>query len=60
MTMIWKGDRTMVLIDMDKPQSCIYCPILESGGDCMLIEDCSKYVTYEQQYADCPLKEVQE
>lgn len=49
----------MVLIEMDKPQSCIYCPILESGGDCMLIEDCSKYVTYEQQYADCPLKEVQ-
>lgn len=51
----------MVLIEnMDKPKDCIYCQILESGGDCMLIEDCSKYVTYEQQYADCPLKEVQE
>lgn len=49
----------MVLIDMDKPKDCIYCPILESGGDCMLIDDCSQYDTYEQQYADCPLKEVQ-
>lgn len=57
--MVERGYMTMVLIDMEKPKDCIYCPILESGGDCMLIEDCSRYTTYEEQYRDCPLKEVQ-
>lgn len=50
----------MVLINMDKPKDCRDCPILDCRGDCMLIEDCSRYMTYEEQHRDCPLKEVQQ
>lgn len=50
----------MVLIDMDKPKECEPCPFCEYGGDCVLIPDCDQKDTLEEQYRDCPLKQVQE
>ena len=57
--MIWKEDRTMVLIDMDKPKECEPCPFCDYDGDCVLIPDGDQKDTFEEQYALCPLKEVQ-
>ena len=57
--MIWKGDRTMVLIDMEKPKECQKCPFCNVDGDCTVIPDYNQKATFEEQYALCPLKEVQ-
>ena len=55
-----KGDRTMVLIEnMEKPKDCESCPLCYDG-DCVLIPDGDQKDTFEEQYALCPLKEVQE
>ena len=50
----------MVLIDMDKPKSCLDCPFLINGGDCVLLPMVYRIETFEQQYERCPLKKVQE
>ena len=49
----------MVLIDMDKPKECEPCPFCDYDGDCVLIPDGDQKDTFEEQYRDCPLKEVQ-
>lgn len=49
----------MVLIDMDKPKECETCPFCAYDGDCVLIPDGNQKYTFEEQYALCPLKEVQ-
>lgn len=49
----------MVLIDMEKPKDCIHCPICGYNGDCVLIPDGDQKDAFEEQYQDCPLKEVQ-
>ena len=48
----------MVLIDMDKPKDCESCPLCYDL-DCVLIPDGNQKDTFEEQYALCPLKEVQ-
>ena len=49
----------MVLIDMDKPKECESCPFCDYNGDCVLIPDGDQKDTFKEQYALCPLKEVQ-
>lgn len=50
----------MVLIDMDKPESCMSCPFIDVDADCILRkEETSGMETFDAQYALCPLKEVQ-
>ena len=50
----------MVLIEnMDKPKECEPCPFCDNDGDCVLIPDGDQKDTFEEQYALCPLKEVQ-
>ena len=49
----------MVLIDMDKPKDCESCPLCDDDWDCVLIPDGDQKDTFEEQYALCPLKEVQ-
>lgn len=57
----WKGDRAMVLIEgMDKPKSCYECPLVNVDEDCGLRPESSGDETLTEQYANCPLKEVQE
>ena len=49
----------MVLIEnMDKPKNCELCPLCYDW-DCVLIPDGDQKDTFEEQYALCPLKEVQ-
>lgn len=50
----------MVLIDIDKPKECQKCPLCGYEGNCVLIPDDDQKETFEEQYRDCPLKEVQE
>ena len=52
----------MVLIEgMDKPESCMSCPFTDADEDCILRkEESSGMETFNEQYALCPLKEVQE
>lgn len=50
----------MVLIDMDKPKECESCPLCKYSGDCGLRPESSGDETFTEQYARCPLKEVQE
>lgn len=52
-------EKKMVLIDMDKPKECEPCPFCDYDGDCVLIPDGDQKDTFEEQYRDCPLKEVQ-
>ena len=50
----------MVLIEnMEKPKDCESCPLCDYDGDCVLIPDGDQKDTFEEQYRDCPLKEVQ-
>lgn len=50
----------MVLIDMDKPESCMSCPFTDEDEDCILRkEESSGMETFDEMYRDCPLKEVQ-
>ena len=50
----------MVLIEnMDKPKDCESCPLCDDGWDCVLIPYGDQKDTFEEQYALCPLKEVQ-
>lgn len=51
----------MVLIEnMDKPKSCDLCPLCDDAdGDCLVVPDSEQKDTCVEQYANCPLKEVQ-
>lgn len=51
----------MVLIDMDKPKDCIYCPLLAAVDRCALMPqaEADRYETWNDMYRHCPLKEVQ-
>lgn len=50
----------MVLIEnMEKPKECQQCPFCNVDGDCTVIPDYNQKATFEEQYQDCPLKEVQ-
>ena len=51
----------MVLIDMDKPESCMSCPFTDVDEDCILNKKGSSGMdSFYEQYRECPLKEVQE
>ena len=51
----------MVLIDMDKPESCMSCPFIDVDNDCILKKKESNGMeTFYEMYRKCPLKEVQE
>ena len=51
----------MVLIEnMEKPKECTECPFTTVDEDCALREDSSQDESFWEQYAHCPLKEVQE
>lgn len=51
----------MVLIDMDKPESCMSCPFTDADEDCILRKkETHDMETFSEVYRDCPLKEVQE
>ena len=50
----------MVLIDMDKPESCMSCPFTDADEDCIFNkEESSGMESFYEQYRYCPLKEVQ-
>ena len=50
----------MVLIEnMDKPTYCTLFPFCNVDGDCTVIPDYDQKATFEEQYRECPLKEVQ-
>ena len=52
-------EKKMVLIEnMEKPKDCESCPLCYDW-DCVLIPDGDQKDTFEEQYALCPLKEVQ-
>ena len=50
----------MVLIDMEKPRECWECPFLTVGNNCRFYPEDDQPDTFDEQYALCPLKEVQE
>lgn len=53
-------EKKMVLIEnMDKPTYCTLCPFCNVDGDCLIIPGAELQETFEEQYALCPLKEVQ-
>ena len=50
----------MVLIEnMEKPKDCQKCPFCNVDGDCLIVPGDEMQETFEEQYALCPLKEVQ-
>ena len=50
----------MVLIDIDKPESCMSCPFTDADEDCILRkEETSRIDSFYEMYRECPLKEVQ-
>lgn len=54
-------EKKMVLIEnMEKPKNCESCPLSDYDWDCVLIPAGDQKDTFEEQYALCPLKEVQE
>ena len=48
------------IIDMEKPNHCLHCPMCNGDDECVLIQeiDTSKW-DWEEQYANCPLQEVE-
>lgn len=51
----------MILIDMDKPESCMSCPFTDADEDCILNKkETSVMESFYEMYRHCPLKEVQE
>lgn len=58
--MVERGYMTMVLIDMDKPENCMVCPFTDADEDCILRKkETHNMESFWEQYAHCPLKEVQ-
>jgi hypothetical protein len=62
MTSRRKRRKTMVQIDMQKPDHCLRCPLLNNDDMCCLQDYEGQEEkwdwTWEQQMQNCPLKEV--
>ena len=49
----------MIQIDMEKPNHCLYCPMRNGDDECVLIQEIDTSWDWEEQYANCPLQEVE-
>ena len=49
----------MIQIDMEKPNHCLHCPMCNGDDDCVLIQEIDTSWDWEEQYANCPLQEVE-
>lgn len=49
----------MIQIDMEKPNHCLHCPMCNGNDDCVLIQEIDTSWDWEEQYANCPLQEVE-
>ena len=54
-----KGDRMVLIENMEKPKECQKCPFCNTDRDCPLIPYSNRIATFEEQYRDCPLIDVQ-
>ena len=56
----YKEEEEMILIEhwKHKPVDCTECPLLTFYDECALLDD--GYENWEEQYRDCPLKEIKE
>lgn len=50
----------MVLINIERPIDCESCPVINADGDCPFYPEYDQRDTFTEQYARCPMKEVQE
>lgn len=49
----------MIQINMEKPNHCLRCPMRNSDDGCVLIQEIDTSWDWEEQYANCPLQEVE-
>ena len=49
----------MIQIDMEKPDHCLRCPMRGVDDECVLIRGSENFFGWEEQYANCPLQEVE-
>lgn len=49
----------MIQINMEKPNHCLHCPMRNSNDECVLIQEIDTSWDWEDQYANCPLQEVE-
>lgn len=49
----------MIQIDMEKPDHCLRCPMRGVDDECVLIRGSENIFGWEEQYANCPLQEVE-
>ena len=49
----------MIQIDMEKPNHCLHCPMCNGNDDCVLIQEIDTSWDWEEQYANCPLQEIE-
>ena len=49
----------MIQIDMEKPNHCLHCPMCNGDDNCVLIQEIDPSWDWEEQYANCPLQEVE-
>ena len=53
-------EKKMILIAMEKPRECTECPFCDENADCVAVPDSEQKDSLSEQYANCPLKEVQQ
>lgn len=49
----------VIQIDMEKPDHCLRCPMRGVDDECVLIRGSENFFGWEEQYANCPLQEVE-
>ena len=49
----------VIQIDMKKPDHCIRCPMRGVDDECVLIRGSENFFGWQEQYANCPLQEVE-
>ena len=49
----------MIQIDIEKPKHCLHCPMCNGDDNCVLIQEIDTSWDWEEQYANCPLQEVE-
>ena len=49
----------MIQINMEKPNHCLHCPMRNGDDECVLIQEIDTSWDWEEQYANCPLQEVE-
>ena len=49
----------MIQINMKKPNHCLRCPMCNGDDECVLIQEVDTSWDWEEQYANCPLQEVE-